>query len=280
MLHSFCVALSPYLTLFIFRYFFQFHVFFVLHYFLCCTFLMLHSFHIVLFPCCSLFMFCYFHVALFCCTCFSYCILFMFHSFHAALFPCCTIFMLFFCVALFLCCIFYVLLSFHLALWCVNIFQNRFLAENFGAIASFSSAMLFRNSSVIKQKDESQNECFKNVSVSGGKKYSFFGKFGVLCFLETPVLRFALLPYYKRILLNHLPPYSPNCYFFKHPGGVFLFCKHDIVRKESKFWSNAIDALLLESKLMTKIFQRFLKFLLTDTSYFQHTPMTPMLFIW
>ena len=29
------------------------------------------------------------------------------------------------------------------------------------------------------------------VCVSGGKKYSFFGKFGVLCFLETPVLRFA-----------------------------------------------------------------------------------------
>ena len=33
------------------------------------------------------------------------------------------------------------------------------------------------------------------VCVSGGKKCSFFGKFGVLCFLETPVLKFALLPY-------------------------------------------------------------------------------------
>ena len=31
--------------------------------------------------------------------------------------------------------------------------------------------------------------------VSGGKKCSFFEKFGVLCFLETPVLRFVLLPY-------------------------------------------------------------------------------------
>ena len=29
------------------------------------------------------------------------------------------------------------------------------------------------------------------------KKCSFFGKSGVLCFLETPVLRFALLPYYR-----------------------------------------------------------------------------------
>ena len=36
------------------------------------------------------------------------------------------------------------------------------------------------------------------VCVSGGKKCSFFGKFGRLCLLETPVLRFALLPYYRR----------------------------------------------------------------------------------
>ena len=33
--------------------------------------------------------------------------------------------------------------------------------------------------------------------VSGGEKGLFFGKFGVL-FLETPVLKFALLPYYRR----------------------------------------------------------------------------------
>ena len=39
------------------------------------------------------------------------------------------------------------------------------------------------------------------VCVSGGKKCSF-GKFGLLCFFETPVLRFALLPYYRR--------YSPH----------------------------------------------------------------------
>ena len=29
-----------------------------------------------------------------------------------------------------------------------------------------------------------------------------FGKFGVLCFLEIPILRFALFPYYGR---NNLP---------------------------------------------------------------------------
>ena len=37
------------------------------------------------------------------------------------------------------------------------------------------------------------------VSVSGGNKWSFFGTFGMLCCLVTPVLRFALLPYYRRI---------------------------------------------------------------------------------
>ena len=36
---------------------------------------------------------------------------------------------------------------------------------------------------------------------TAGKKCLFFGNFGVLCFLETPVLRFALLPYYRRNML-------------------------------------------------------------------------------
>ena len=38
------------------------------------------------------------------------------------------------------------------------------------------------------------------VCISGGKKCLLFGKFGVLCFLKTPVLRFALLPYYRRVI--------------------------------------------------------------------------------
>ena len=38
------------------------------------------------------------------------------------------------------------------------------------------------------------------MCVSEGKKCLFFGKYGVLCFLETLVLRFALLPYYRRSL--------------------------------------------------------------------------------
>ena len=41
------------------------------------------------------------------------------------------------------------------------------------------------------------------VCESGGKKCSFFGKFGVLCFLETIVLRFALLPYYRQTVTGN-----------------------------------------------------------------------------
>ena len=36
------------------------------------------------------------------------------------------------------------------------------------------------------------------MCISRGKKCSFFGKFGMLCFLETPVLRLAFLPNYRR----------------------------------------------------------------------------------
>ena len=38
-----------------------------------------------------------------------------------------------------------------------------------------------------------------HVCVSGGKKCLLFENFSVLCFLKTPVLRFALLPYSRRI---------------------------------------------------------------------------------
>ena len=39
-----------------------------------------------------------------------------------------------------------------------------------------------------------------HVCVSGNKTCFFFGNFGVLCFLETPVLRFVVLPYYRQML--------------------------------------------------------------------------------
>ena len=86
-------------------------------------------------------------------------------------------------------------------------------------------------SPAIRQKGESQNGCCKKtkyakfskkkkqkkqtnkyffppdthtqVWVLGIKNFSFFGKFGVLCFLVTPVLRFTLLPYYRQSNKNY-----------------------------------------------------------------------------
>ena len=43
------------------------------------------------------------------------------------------------------------------------------------------------------------------VCLSGDKKCSFFGKFGVPRFLETPVLRLAFLPYYRRTFQGKPP---------------------------------------------------------------------------
>ena len=73
------------------------------------------------------------------------------------------------------------------------------------------SQMKWGNSSVIRQKGASQNGCYKKtkqakfpenpafLSPAGVKKCLFFGKFDVLCFLVTPVLSYALLPYCGRI---------------------------------------------------------------------------------
>ena len=54
----------------------------------------------------------------------------------------------------------------------------------------------------VSRKQRKQNFPKKNISYPqiGGKKCSFLGKFGVLCFLVTFVLRFALLPYYLRYI--------------------------------------------------------------------------------
>ena len=52
---------------------------------------------------------------------------------------------------------------------------------------------------VIWQKADSQNGGNKNTKhAKFSEKRTFFGKFGVLCIVFTSVLRFALLPYYRR----------------------------------------------------------------------------------
>ena len=87
-------------------------------------------------------------------------------------------------------------------------------------------------SSVIRQKGESQNKCFKKIKhAKFSEKLTFlipryahvqepirrwemflFSKICVLCFLETPILRFALLPYYRR--------YKESLYIFSK--NIFL----------------------------------------------------------
>ena len=95
--------------------------------------------------------------------------------------------------------------------------------------------------SVIMQKGESQNGWYKKTKHAAffekrtflipwyahmrvcirGKKCSFFGKFGLLCFLVTPVLRFARLLYYRR----NMPEYgfSLTCIFLYDPRRFYSY---------------------------------------------------------
>ena len=76
------------------------------------------------------------------------------------------------------------------------------------------------------------------MCVSGGKKCLFFGNFGVLCFLGTPVLRFALLPYY-RLISN----FREKCDFLNsgnHASSTVIFEKLlvQIGWPKHKLWPN------------------------------------------
>ena len=68
--------------------------------------------------------------------------------------------------------------------------------------------------------------CFKKTNymcVSGSKKCSFLEKFDVFCFLETPVLRFTLLPYYRQNNIeNYLGETAPGNYGLLHWRQCYL----------------------------------------------------------
>ena len=51
---------------------------------------------------------------------------------------------------------------------------------------------------IFRKKNNSYPLICRRTCVSRSKKCSFFRKFDVLCFLATPVLKFALLPYCRR----------------------------------------------------------------------------------
>ena len=68
--------------------------------------------------------------------------------------------------------------------------------------------------------------CFKKtnyVCASGGQKCSFLGNFDVFCFLETPVLRFTLLPYYRQNNIEkNLGEHAPGNYGLLHWRQCYL----------------------------------------------------------
>ena len=110
------------------------------------------------------------------------------------------------------------------------------------------------------------------VWVSGVKKGSFFGKFGVLCFLETSVLRFALLAYYQRI--GDITPYPTTKMKQKSKNHRKYICDawRDLVpfaqfkKREKHLWKkvtfcdtlSSTPATLLKVILLHGCFTRFL----------------------
>ena len=80
--------------------------------------------------------------------------------------------------------------------------------------------------------------------VSGDEKCSFFKKFGVLCFLETLVLRFALLPYYRRNVFNNICFFLSKKFAFLQMVFKWSFAFFEIVDiKFSKFRLLSISTL-------------------------------------
>ena len=73
------------------------------------------------------------------------------------------------------------------------------------------------------------------VCVSGGKKCSFFGKFGVFCFLETPALRFALLLYYRRTVQSTPYHYTEN--WLHRKCFLCLFREFSKLLEERLWWN-------------------------------------------
>ena len=76
------------------------------------------------------------------------------------------------------------------------------------------------------------------VNVSVGKKCLFFGKFGVPCFFETPVLRCAFLSYYQRVLHSNL---ARVC-------SLFLRHNNEILKHKSKIKQKKLNKHLSDMK--------------------------------
>ena len=72
------------------------------------------------------------------------------------------------------------------------------MGEWFNSGALGAKRQIFRKTNIYYPLVETLTCAYQDVCVSGGKKCSFFGKFGALCFRVTSVLRFVFLRYYRR----------------------------------------------------------------------------------
>ena len=74
------------------------------------------------------------------------------------------------------------------------------------------------------------------VCISGGKKCSFFEKFGVLCFLEAPVLRSAHFPYYRLVTNRLIQHHSFKIFNLKQGNLINKFCNSVATRQLKRAW--------------------------------------------
>ena len=117
-----------------FRYFFYFSCFLRATLFSCCTFLVLHSFHVALSSCCIRFILHFSRVVIFSCCSFS-----LLHYLYAA-YLCCTLFMLNFLHVFMLKFLRVALFSYCTVMR--EFFQNRFSVENFGVFLLFKHVVV------------------------------------------------------------------------------------------------------------------------------------------
>ena len=117
------------------------------------------------------------------------------------------------------------------------------------------------NSSVIRQKGKSQNGNSKKTkhhifsekrTFLTPKKCSFFGEFGVLCFLVTPDLRFALLANCRRYI-TALNSVQIRSFFWSVFSYIQSECREIRSKKNSGFGYFSSQYILKKSMMVILI---------------------------
>ena len=90
------------------------------------------------------------------------------------------------------------------------------------------------------------------VRIRGVRNVGFWGNFGVLCSLETPVFRFALLPYHRRMNTSK----DANCFPFQSLNMLPFYIRF----KHLKLTYYSLLSNISEYSLKTATFPSFLIF--------------------